>query len=80
MKGGTVNQVMRFSFRKRLTIAPGVRINLNKGTPSMSVGGHGLTMNVGKRGTKGTVGVPGTGVSAQTDTCRWKRILEFLGL
>jgi hypothetical protein len=46
----------------------------------MSVGGHGLTMNVGKRGTKGTVGVPGTGVSAQTDTCRWKRILEFLGL
>jgi hypothetical protein len=76
----TVNQIMGFRFRKRIRIAPGIRINLNKRIPSLSVGGDGLTMNVGKRGTKATVGLPGTGINAQTGKCSWKRILNFFGV
>jgi hypothetical protein len=75
-----VNQIMGFRFSKRIRIAPGVRINLSKGTPSLSFGGPGLTMNVCKRGTKATVGLPGNGISAQTKTCSWRRILKFLGM
>jgi hypothetical protein len=38
-------------------------INLSKGTPSLSVGGHGLTANISTRGLTTTVGAPGTGLS-----------------
>jgi tetratricopeptide (TPR) repeat protein len=54
---------MGFRFYKSINIAPGLRINLSKSGPSLSVGKPGATVNVGPRGTRTTVGVPGTGMS-----------------
>jgi len=44
-------------------IAPGVRLNMSKSGPSLSVGDRGATANFSKRGTRTTVGIPGTGLS-----------------
>lgn len=55
---------MGFRFRKSIKILPGVRINVsNKGVSSVSVGKRGATLNVGKKGVRGTVGIPGSGLS-----------------
>ncbi len=55
-----------FRFRKTISILPGVRINLSKTGVSGSLGGHGATVNVGKRGEQVTLGIPGTGLSYRT--------------
>jgi hypothetical protein len=52
-----------FRFQKRLTLLPGVRLNLSKGWPSISVGGKGLTLNLSKKGVMTTESLPGTGLS-----------------
>ena len=57
---------MGFRFRKSIKIIPGIRINLSKSGPSLSVGGRGLTTNLSARGTRTTVGIPGTGLSYST--------------
>ncbi len=55
---------MPFRFQRRIKIAPGVHLNISKSGISLSVGGKGATLNVGGlRGPRGTVGVPGTGLS-----------------
>lgn len=54
---------MGFRFSKSLRIMPGVRINLSKTGPSISVGGRGLTTNASRRGIRATAGLPGTGFS-----------------
>lgn len=47
---------MGFRFRKSIKLAPGVRLNITKkGISSVSVGKRGATVNVGKKGTRGTV-------------------------
>jgi hypothetical protein len=57
---------MGLRFRRSLKIAPGLRINLGlRGLTSLSVGGRGATLNLGKRGVKGTLSLPGTGLSYQ---------------
>jgi hypothetical protein len=57
---------MGLRFRKSFRIVPGVRVNLGLGGfTGISVGRRGATMNFGKRGTTGTVSVPGTGLSYQ---------------
>lgn len=48
---------------RRFSILPGVRVNLARSGPSISVGGRGLTTTFSRRGKRTTVGVPGTGVS-----------------
>ena len=53
---------MGFRFRRRIKIAPGLRLNLSKSGGSLSVGGRGATLNLGKRGKRMTVGVPGSGI------------------
>ncbi|SFV27317.1 DUF4236 domain-containing protein [Hyphomicrobium facile] len=55
-----------FRFRKTISILPGVRINLSKTGVSGSLGGHGATVNVGKKGQQVTLGIPGTGLSYRT--------------
>lgn len=55
-----------FRFRKTISILPGVRINLSKTGVSGSLGGHGATVNVGKKGEQVTLGIPGTGLSYRT--------------
>jgi Protein of unknown function (DUF4236) len=57
---------MGFRFPKRIRIVPGLWINLSKKGGSLSVGGHGLTANISKKGVRETVGLPGTGISYQT--------------
>ena len=54
---------MPFRFRKSVKILPGVKVNLSKGGVSTSVGGKGFHVNVGKRGVRKTIGIPGTGIS-----------------
>ena len=51
---------MGFRFRRRIKIAPGIRLNLSKSGISTSIGDNGLTWN--SRGTV-TTGLPGTGLS-----------------
>lgn len=54
---------MGFRFQKRITIIPGVRLNISKSGVSTSFGPKGASLNVGKNGVKGTVGIPGSGLS-----------------
>ena len=62
---------MGFRFRKRLRIIPGfLWVNVSKHGGSLSVGGHGLTANISKKGVRETVGLPGTGISYQTKRVR----------
>ncbi|MBV8751314.1 MAG: DUF4236 domain-containing protein [Hyphomicrobiales bacterium] len=52
-----------FRFRKSLRIVPGIRLNLSRSGPSLSLGGKGFRYNIGATGTRVTVGIPGTGLS-----------------
>lgn len=54
---------MGFNFRKSITVAKGVRVNLSKSGPSLSFGKTGMRVSVNTKGqARGTVGIPGTGV------------------
>jgi hypothetical protein len=63
---------MGFRFRRSIRLLPGVRLNLSKGTPSISVGPRGFTTNIGKRGVRNTIGLPGSGLSYTTPTTGWR--------
>lgn len=54
---------MGFRFSKRITIVPGVRLNISGSGISTSVGPRGLSLTMGKRGTYLNAGLPGTGLS-----------------
>ena len=54
---------MGFRFQKRLSILPGVRINLSKGGVSTSLGPRGADVNIGRNGVTTNAGIPGTGLS-----------------
>ena len=54
---------MGFRFRRGISLARGVRINLGKNGASLSFGTRGLSVNVGRKGIRTTGGIPGTGVS-----------------
>ncbi len=53
---------MGFRFRRSLRIAPGLRINLSRSGVSTSIGRRGAWFTFGPRGTRETIGVPGSGV------------------
>lgn len=57
---------MALKFRKRIRIAPGVRINLSKSGISTTVGPRGASVNVGKKGAYLNTGIPGTGIYDRT--------------
>ena len=53
-----------FRFRRSFPLVPGVRLNLRKNSASVSLGGRGAHVTFGgPRGTRTTVGLPGTGLS-----------------
>ena len=53
-----------FRVRKSIRICPGVKLNIGKkGITSLSIGKAGATVNLSSKGVKGTVGIPGTGIS-----------------
>lgn len=54
---------MGFRFRKTISIAPGVRVNLSSNGASLSLGPRGASISVGKKGTFANLGLPGTGLS-----------------
>lgn len=54
---------MGFRFQKRITLCPGLRLNLSKSGISMSAGPRGASVTVGKNGVYGNVGIPGSGLS-----------------
>jgi hypothetical protein len=54
---------MGFRFHHSLRVLPGVRLNLSKGGVSASVGIRGAWFTIGQKGTRATVGLPGTGLS-----------------
>jgi hypothetical protein len=53
-----------------MTLAPGVRMNLSRSGPSLSLGVRGAHVTVGSRGVRRTVGVPGTGLFYTSTTGR----------
>lgn len=54
---------MGFRLRRSFKVFPGCRINVGKRGFSVSIGGHGSTFNISKRGVRATAGIPGTGIS-----------------
>ena len=54
---------MGFRFSKRISLFPGVKVNLGLGGVSTTFGGRGASVNVGSRGVYGRLSVPGTGLS-----------------
>jgi hypothetical protein len=52
---------MPIRFQRRITIIPGVLVNLSKGGVSVSVGRKGAPLTTGTRGSRATLGVPGIG-------------------
>lgn len=60
---------MGLRFRKSIKIAPGVRINFNKKSTSMTFGKRGLHYTVSSTGKKtASIGIPNTGISYTTST------------
>jgi hypothetical protein len=59
---------MGFRFRRRLSLGPGLRLNFSKSGVSTSVGGRGAWFTFGPKGTRTTVGLPGTGFSYTEQT------------
>ncbi len=55
---------MGFRYRRRLSILPGLWLNLSKSGVSASLGGHGLTANLNRHGVQETVGLPGSGLTS----------------
>lgn len=55
---------MGLRFRKSVRICKGIRLNFNKNSTSITIGGKGVHYTVNSKGRRtGTVGLPGTGVS-----------------
>ena len=54
---------MGFRFSRRISLFKGVRFNISKSGTSVSVGSRGGWLTFGKKGTRATVGIPGTGMS-----------------
>ena len=48
---------------RRVRLAPGMRLNFSRSGPSISIGPRGLTRTFGRRGTRTTASIPGTGIS-----------------
>lgn len=57
---------MSLRFRKTITLAPGLRLNLGARGASLSAGPRGASVTLGRNGIFGSVGLPGTGLSYRT--------------
>ena len=69
---------MGFRFQKRISILPGVRINLSKSGVSTSLGPRGADVNIGKDGVTANAGIPGTGLSYRQKVGRGGKGLAVL--
>lgn len=79
---------MGLRFHRALKLSKGLKLNLSKTGPSLSVGGKGLSVNLGRRGLKQTVSLPGSGISysaqkrlgARRSYAQWLLILILAAL
>jgi hypothetical protein len=53
---------MPLRFYKRVSILPGLRVNVSRSGASVSVGHRGAWVTMGSKGTRATVGLPGSGL------------------
>jgi len=67
-------------FQKRITLLPGVRINLSKSGVSTSLGPRGADVNIGRDGVTTNAGIPGTGLSYRRKAGGGKTWLAVLAL
>lgn len=51
-----------FRFYRRVSIFPGLSVNVSKSGPSLTVGVRGAHVTFGSSGIRRTVGIPGTGI------------------
>ncbi|MCE6959604.1 DUF4236 domain-containing protein [Cereibacter sphaeroides] len=54
---------MGFRFSKRISIIPGVKLNVGLRGASATIGGRGASVNIGKKGAYANASLPGTGIS-----------------
>ena len=57
---------MGFRFRKSKSLFPGIRLNIGKRGPSVSIGGKVARFTTGTSGSRASASAPGTGVSYST--------------
>ncbi len=66
---------MAIRFRKSIKIAKGVRLNLNKRSVGLSIGGRGARYTINSKGRRtSTIGIPGTGLSFSQTSLRHKPV------
>jgi len=59
---------MGWRYRKRFSLGKALRINFSKSGISLGLGPPGANINCGRRGTRTSLGLPGTGLSYQKAT------------
>jgi|GEM_PF-6830731 len=52
-----------FRFQRRITLFPGVRLNISKSGMSLSIGPRGFSLTISRQGIHLNTGIPGTGLS-----------------
>ncbi|NUF49488.1 DUF4236 domain-containing protein [Gilliamella sp. ESL0250] len=67
---------MAVRFRKRIKIAPGVKLNLSSNGASVSLGGRGASLTIGKKGTYSNLSLPGSGLSYRTKLSSEKNVKQ----
>jgi hypothetical protein len=68
---------MGFRFQKRISLLPGIRLNLSKSEASLTVGKTCLSVNLGKDGATDNVGIPGTGLAYREKiTCNSRPVAD----
>ncbi|HWA68644.1 MAG TPA: DUF4236 domain-containing protein [Rhizomicrobium sp.] len=67
-------------FQKRISLLPGLRINLSKSGASASLGPRGADVNIGPHGVTTNAGIPGTGLSYRQKAGGGKTWLAVLAL
>lgn len=63
---------MGWRYRKTVRVAPGVRVNVAKTGPSLSIGPRGASVNVSRGGLRLTLALLGTGLGYVVQR-GWKR-------
>lgn len=67
MKGISVG----FRFQRRITILPGITLNMGMRGTSISMGARGARTTFSSRGIKQSFGIPGTGIRYETPYKKW---------
>jgi len=57
---------MAVRFQKRISLCPGISINLGRRGASLSIGPRGARTTIGSKGVKHSIGVPGSGIRYET--------------